>query len=141
MAQEVADRANLEVEVFDEAALVELGAVGPAGHQRGQRGARDHGEDQLPAAGEPTAHLGLVGKGIMYDSGGISLKPRDASHSQMKNDMSGAGAVLAAMTALRAGLRDRRHRLSDVHRQHASGLGDAARRRAHHARRHDRRGA
>jgi leucyl aminopeptidase len=38
----------------------------------------------------------------MYDSGGISLKPSDVSHSQMKNDMSGAGAVLAAMSALRA---------------------------------------
>ncbi len=37
----------------------------------------------------------------MYDPGGINLKPSDASHSQMKNDMSGAGAVLAAMTALR----------------------------------------
>ena len=51
-------------------------------------------------AGESTGHLGLVGKGIMYDSGGIALKPADASHSQMKNDMSGAGAILAAMTAL-----------------------------------------
>ncbi len=51
--------------------------------------------------GDAVAHLALVGKGIMYDSGGISLKPSDASHSQMKNDMSGAGAVLAAMTVLR----------------------------------------
>ena len=47
-----------------------------------------------------TAHLGLVGKGIMYDSGGISLKPSNASHQQMKMDMSGAGAVLAAMSVL-----------------------------------------
>ena len=52
--------------------------------------------------GDATGHLALVGKGIMYDSGGISLKPGDASHSQMKNDMSGAGAILAAMTVLRA---------------------------------------
>ena len=43
----------------------------------------------------------LVGKGIMYDSGGISLKPCDAMHAQMKNDMSGAAAILGAMTALR----------------------------------------
>ena len=35
----------------------------------------------------------------MYDSGGISLKPSDDSHAQMKNDMTGAAAVLAAMTA------------------------------------------
>jgi leucyl aminopeptidase len=37
----------------------------------------------------------------MYDSGGISLKPSDESHAQMKNDMTGAAAVLASMTTLR----------------------------------------
>ena len=36
----------------------------------------------------------------MYDSGGIALKPGDVSHAQMKNDMSGAGAILSAFTAL-----------------------------------------
>jgi leucyl aminopeptidase len=36
----------------------------------------------------------------MYDSGGISLKPADAVHATMKNDMSGAGAILAAMSVL-----------------------------------------
>jgi leucyl aminopeptidase len=51
--------------------------------------------------GESTGHLALVGKGIMYDSGGIALKPADLSHSQMKNDMTGAGDILAAMSALR----------------------------------------
>jgi leucyl aminopeptidase len=44
----------------------------------------------------------LVGKGVMYDSGGISLKPSDASHASMKMDMSGAAAVLGTMSALRA---------------------------------------
>jgi leucyl aminopeptidase len=38
----------------------------------------------------------------MYDSGGISLKPSDAVHATMKNDMSGAGAILAAMSQLAA---------------------------------------
>ena len=38
----------------------------------------------------------------MYDSGGISLKPSDESHAQMKNDMTGAAAILGAMTALRS---------------------------------------
>ena len=54
--------------------------------------------------GEPSsrARVALVGKGIMYDSGGISLKPNDLVHATMKGDMSGAGAVLAAMTALAA---------------------------------------
>jgi leucyl aminopeptidase len=43
-----------------------------------------------------------VGKGITYDSGGIALKPADATHATMKNDMTGAGSILAAMSALRA---------------------------------------
>ncbi len=50
----------------------------------------------------PTAHVALVGKGIMYDAGGISLKPSDAMHLLMKMDMAGAAAVLGAMTALGA---------------------------------------
>ncbi len=52
-------------------------------------------------AGASTGHLALVGKGIMYDAGGISLKPSDAMHALMKLDMSGAGAIFAAMTTLR----------------------------------------
>jgi leucyl aminopeptidase len=49
-----------------------------------------------------TGHVALVGKGVMYDSGGLSLKPSDAFHQVMKMDMSGAAAVLAAMTTLKA---------------------------------------
>ncbi|MEU1479057.1 leucyl aminopeptidase [Streptomyces sp. NPDC005760] len=51
-----------------------------------------------------TKHLALVGKGITYDSGGISLKP--AGHNEtMKCDMSGAAAVFAAVvSAARLGL-------------------------------------
>ncbi|OYV85238.1 MAG: leucyl aminopeptidase [Planctomycetia bacterium 21-64-5] len=43
--------------------------------------------------------LAFVGKGVTFDSGGLSLKPND-SMKTMKCDMSGAAAVLAAMTAL-----------------------------------------
>ena len=38
----------------------------------------------------------------MFDSGGLGLKPNDLVHATMKGDMSGAGAVLAAMTTLKA---------------------------------------
>lgn len=41
----------------------------------------------------------FVGKGITFDSGGISLKPGEGMH-EMKDDMSGAAAVLAAMEAV-----------------------------------------
>jgi leucyl aminopeptidase len=44
-------------------------------------------------------HLALVGKGVTFDTGGISIKPSDGME-KMKYDMSGAAAVLGAMRAL-----------------------------------------
>jgi leucyl aminopeptidase len=44
-------------------------------------------------------HVVLVGKGITFDSGGLSLKPNDAMKA-MKTDMAGGAAVIAAMSAL-----------------------------------------
>lgn len=46
-------------------------------------------------------HVVLVGKGLTYDSGGLAIKPGDVVHAMMKNDMSGGGAVFAAMLVLR----------------------------------------
>jgi leucyl aminopeptidase len=45
------------------------------------------------------AHLALVGKGVTFDSGGLSLKPADAMIT-MKCDMGGAAAVMAATRAI-----------------------------------------
>ncbi|MGH9485062.1 MAG: leucyl aminopeptidase, partial [Terriglobales bacterium] len=50
-------------------------------------------------SGGPT--LGLIGKGITFDSGGISIKPA-ANMDQMKFDMCGGAATLAAMQAIAA---------------------------------------
>jgi leucyl aminopeptidase len=91
---------NLEVEVFDRAALLELGCGGLLGVNAGS--AHEPRMIKLtyrPASGS-SGRLTLVGKGIMYDSGGINLKPGDAMHALMKHDMAGAGAVLGAMSAL-----------------------------------------
>ena len=41
----------------------------------------------------------LVGKGITFDSGGLSLKPNDGMKT-MKTDMAGGAAVIGAMSAL-----------------------------------------
>lgn len=46
-----------------------------------------------------TPHLGLVGKGITFDSGGISIKPAENMEA-MKGDMAGAAAVIAATCAI-----------------------------------------
>jgi len=108
VARGLGTEAGLKVEVFDNAALVELGCGGLLGVNQGSdEPARmikltyaPRKRDGSPA--RPRGHLALVGKGIMYDAGGISLKPSDAMHFAMKQDMSGAAAVLGSMLTLQA---------------------------------------
>jgi leucyl aminopeptidase len=52
-----------------------------------------------PANAPPSPVLGFVGKGITFDSGGISIKPADGME-RMKDDMAGGAAVAAAMLAI-----------------------------------------
>lgn len=54
-----------------------------------------------PASGTPKKKITLVGKGITFDSGGLSLKPPQGQEL-MKSDMAGAAAVLATMKAVAA---------------------------------------
>ncbi len=56
----------------------------------------EHGASAKPARKRP--RLALVGKGITFDSGGVSIKPA-ASMDEMKHDMSGGAAVLGALRA------------------------------------------
>lgn len=103
VAVELGTAAGLEVEVFDEAQLIDMGCGGILGVNLGSVEEPRLIRMRYRAASSGDAsppHLGLVGKGVMYDSGGISLKPSDESHAQMKNDMTGAAAILGAMTAL-----------------------------------------
>ncbi len=65
--------------------------------------------------------LGLLGKGITFDSGGISIKPAGGMEA-MKGDMSGGAAVIAAMWAIgQLKPPDQRHRRRARHREHALG--------------------
>ncbi|MDH6139065.1 MULTISPECIES: leucyl aminopeptidase [Kitasatospora] len=97
IAQTVGKEYGLKVEVLDEKALTKGGFGGLLGVGNGSTNpprlvkiAYTH-----PKA---KATLAFVGKGITYDSGGISLKP--AGHNEtMKCDMSGAAAVFAAVVA------------------------------------------
>lgn len=100
-ATEVAAASGLGVEVFDEQGLAELGCHGLLAVNRGS----DEPPRLVKLTYRPrnaTGHVALVGKGVMYDSGGISLKPSDPMHAVMKMDMTGAAVVLAAMSALKA---------------------------------------
>jgi leucyl aminopeptidase len=102
-ARALSGSTGLEVEIFDEKALEEMGCGGLLGVNAGSsEPPRMIKLTYRPEGAEPTGHLTLVGKGIMYDAGGIALKPADDVHATMKNDMSGAGAILAAMLELSA---------------------------------------
>jgi leucyl aminopeptidase len=52
-----------------------------------------------PAGAPEKPVLGLVGKGITFDSGGISIKPADGME-KMKYDMAGGAAMIGAMRAI-----------------------------------------
>ncbi|MEW4570251.1 leucyl aminopeptidase [Tautonia sp. JC769] len=95
-----AGQADLTVTIWDEARIRRERFGGLLGVSAGS--------DEPPAfvalewlgAADPQAPaLALVGKGITFDSGGLSLKP-SASMEDMKADMSGAAIVTAAMTAI-----------------------------------------
>ena len=104
LAKALGPGCNLEVEVFDKAALQKLGCGGLLGVNAGSvEEPRMVKLTYRPSHGESTAgQLTFVGKGVMYDSGGLSLKPSNASHATMKVDMTGAASALASMTALSA---------------------------------------
>ncbi|EGX54971.1 multifunctional aminopeptidase A [Streptomyces zinciresistens K42] len=97
IAEAAAKEHGLKVQVLDEKALAKGGYGGILGVGAGSAsGPRLVKLSYTHSRGART--LALVGKGITYDSGGISLKP--AGHNEtMKCDMSGAAAVFAAVVA------------------------------------------
>ncbi|MFD3457525.1 leucyl aminopeptidase [Streptomyces sp. NPDC058691] len=97
--QEAAKEHGLKVEVLDEKALLKGGYGGIMGVGQGSANPpRLVKVVYSGGKGRDAKHLALVGKGITYDSGGISLKP--AGHNEtMKCDMSGAAAVFSTVVA------------------------------------------
>jgi len=98
-AARVAAAANLKVTVFDEARML---AEGMHAILAVSRGSVEEArfiilEYAGGAAGDPP--LALIGKGLSFDAGGISIKPAPGMES-MKYDMSGGAAVIAAMQAV-----------------------------------------
>ena len=94
---------SVSIEVLDDAQLREGGYGGLTGVGQGStRGPRLVRLSYTHP--EATRKLAFVGKGITFDTGGISLKP-SASMETMKSDMSGAAAVVhAALAVARLGL-------------------------------------
>ena len=98
-AQALARRHDLRCEVLDEKAMEKLGMGALLAVTRGTR--EPARLIVLHYAGGPRKQkpVALVGKGITFDTGGISLKP-SAEMDEMKYDMSGAGSVLGTLEAL-----------------------------------------
>lgn len=101
LAQSAADSVadlDVTVEILDEKALAEQGFGGILGVGQGSdRPPRLVRLDYSPA--DASRHIALVGKGITFDTGGLSLKPA-ASMVGMKFDMAGAATSLAAIRAI-----------------------------------------
>jgi leucyl aminopeptidase len=98
-AQDIAQDCDLEVEVMEASQLAEQGYQGLLRVGQGSL----HPPCMVVLRKRPriplASHLALIGKGITFDSGGISLKPGDHMW-EMKGDMAGAAAVLLTMRAL-----------------------------------------
>ncbi len=99
VVQEFAD-SDVSVEVWDEPKLIEEGCGGITGVGQGSANApRLVYLEYAPA--DARAHVALVGKGITFDSGGLSIKPA-ASMVGMKFDMAGAASVVGVIRAAAA---------------------------------------
>ncbi|MGH8907194.1 MAG: leucyl aminopeptidase [Egibacteraceae bacterium] len=95
---QIAGKAGIEVKIYDEHELAKGGFGGILGVGQGSSAPPRLVELRYSPEGAD-GHVVLVGKGITFDSGGLSLKPSTAMNT-MKSDMSGAAAVVAAMSAL-----------------------------------------
>jgi leucyl aminopeptidase len=99
-ARKMATEFGLECEVLDRDAMEKLGMGSLLGVAIGSA------EPPVlivlryrPSNVQGNAHLGLVGKGVTFDTGGISIKPADGME-KMKYDMAGGAAMIGAMRAI-----------------------------------------
>ncbi len=98
-AQRVASDWGLEFNVLESKEMEELEMGALLGVARGSRQSPKFIVMRYKGGDPELGALGLVGKGITFDSGGISIKPSE-NMGEMKGDMAGGAAVIAAMRAI-----------------------------------------
>ncbi len=103
-AQQIAQEFGLEVDVLDQPQLEEMGmgaflSVARGSDQPPKLMVLKYMPDGKSAVGDGEDYLALVGKGITFDTGGISLKPGE-NMELMKYDMTGGATVLGVMRAV-----------------------------------------
>jgi leucyl aminopeptidase len=92
---------GVEVEILDEKAMAELGMRALLGVGQGSENESRLVVLRWNGGAANAAPIAFVGKGVVFDTGGISIKPA-ASMEDMKGDMAGAAAVTGALYALAA---------------------------------------
>jgi leucyl aminopeptidase len=104
LAQEARDAAastSLSVEILDEDRMRQLGMGALLGVAQGSAAppALIVLQYKPENSSSGSAHLGFIGKGVTFDTGGISIKPAEGME-KMKYDMAGGASVIAAMHAI-----------------------------------------
>ncbi|MCL2707299.1 MAG: leucyl aminopeptidase, partial [Dehalococcoidia bacterium] len=103
IAQDIAQTHKMEITVLDKDEMAELGMNATLSVAQGSAQPPKFIIMAYKGRASDSTDLALVGKGLTFDSGGISLKPSDGM-GDMKGDMAGAASVIAAMSAI-AGLK------------------------------------
>ena len=98
-ARTLAEAAGIECRILDRARCAAIGMHSFLSVAQGSHEAPQFIVLRYHGRGGKGYDLGFVGKGITFDSGGISIKAADGMF-QMKADMTGAAVVIAAMTAI-----------------------------------------
>jgi len=98
-AQALATAHGLKCTVFDGKKIEELGMEGLHGVSRGSLQDPRFVILEYKAANKDAQTIGFVGKGITFDSGGLSIKPAESMET-MKEDMAGAASVINSIAAL-----------------------------------------
>ena len=101
IARQMAEEHQLAIDVLDEQAMTELGMHSLLAVARGSKNPPRLIVLRYTGAKASEAPIVLVGKGITFDTGGISLKPA-AEMDEMKYDMCGAASVLGTLKAVAA---------------------------------------
>ena len=98
-AKKIANKYDLAVEVFEREQIQKLGMGAFLGVAQGSAQPPKFIVLNYKGRNAKTIDIALVGKGLTFDSGGISLKP-SADMGDMKSDMSGGASVIAAISAI-----------------------------------------
>lgn len=107
-AKALAKSSTLSVKVRSGKELLEFGGLRAVGNSSKKNPPRFVEVSYKPRGVKPAPHVVLVGKGITFDTGGVSLKRPYDTMTAMKSDMSGAAAVLmTTIAAAQLGLKVR----------------------------------